>query len=128
MATTEKHEHALTQKALDILTTGGKNPGTDGEESINFSVSRQGTPSDACLAFGDCTPFTPAGRRGILKGQPAGFTGQPMAYIDNFSSVTPTLNQLATGGRFLTVRLGHTARFCIGLHRDALLFAGVFCV
>ena len=81
MATTEQHEHALTQKALDTLTTWGKNPNTDGGENIAFSVSRQGAPSDSFLAMGDCTPFTPAGKRGILNGQPAGFTGQPMAYF-----------------------------------------------
>jgi hypothetical protein len=61
MSTTEKREHALTQKALDILTTWGKDPGTDGGESIGFSVSRQGAPSDAFLGLGDCTPFTPVG-------------------------------------------------------------------
>jgi hypothetical protein len=94
MPTTEKHEHALTEKAMDMLTTWGKNPGTDGGEGINFSVSRQGAPSDAFLGFGDCTPFTPVGKRGILKGQPAGSTGQPVAYIDDFGGVSPTLNQV----------------------------------
>jgi len=94
MSTTEKHEHALTQKALDILTTWGKNPGTDGGESIGFSVSRQGAPSDAFLGLGDCTPFTPVGKRGILKGQPVGDTGEPVAYIDNFGGISPTLNQV----------------------------------
>ena|SRR6202008_3265358 len=94
MPTTEKHEHALTEKALDILTTWGKNPGTDRGENINFSVSRQGAPSDAFLAFGDCTPFTPVGKRGILKGQPVGSTGQPMAFIDNFAGSTPAVLQI----------------------------------
>jgi hypothetical protein len=94
MPTTEKHEHALTEKALDILATWGKNPGTDGGENINFSVSRQGAPSDAFLGFGDCTPFTPVGKRGILKGQPVGSTGQPIAYIDNFGGISPTLSQV----------------------------------
>lgn len=94
MPTTEKHEHALTEKALDILTTWGKNPGTDGGENINFSVSRQGAPSDAFLAFGDCTPFTPVGKRGILKGQPVGSPVQPMAFIDNFGGSTPAIIQI----------------------------------
>jgi hypothetical protein len=94
MPTTEKHEHALTEKALDILTTWGKNPATDGGENIGFSVSRQGAPSDAFLAFGDCTPFTPVGKRGILIGQPVGSTGQPMAFIDNFAGSTPAVIQI----------------------------------
>lgn len=94
MPVTEKHEHVLTEKALETLTTWGKNPGTDGGENINFSVSRQGAPSDAFLAFGDCTPFTPVGKRGILNGQPAGDTGQPMVFIDNFAGAVPTVIQL----------------------------------
>lgn len=85
---TEKYEHALTQKALDILTTWRKNPGTDGGENITFSVSRQGAPSDAFMAIGDCTPFTPSGKRGTLKSQPAGSTGAPIAYFDNYGTVT----------------------------------------
>lgn len=84
MAMTETHEHALTQKALDTLTTWGKNPNIDGGENIAFSLSRQGAPSDAFLGIGDCTPFTPAGKRGILHGQPAGSTGAPIAYFDDF--------------------------------------------
>jgi len=95
MPTTEKHEHALTEKALETLTAWGKNPGIDGGENINFSVSRQGAPSDAFLGFGDCTPFSPVGKRGILRGQPVGDTGQPVAYFDNFGGSTPTLNQVA---------------------------------
>jgi hypothetical protein len=94
MAVTEKHEHALTQKALDTLTKWGKNPNTDGGENINFSVSRQGAPSDAFMANGDCTPFTPSGKRGTLKGQPVGSTGAPIAYFDNFGGSTPTLQQV----------------------------------
>ena len=85
MAVTESHEHELTQKALDTLTTWGKNPNIDGGENIGFSLSRQGAPSDAFLGLGDCTPFTPSGKRGILKGQPPGFTGAPIAYFDDFS-------------------------------------------
>lgn len=94
MPVTEKHEHALTQKALDILTTWGKNPNIDGGESIAFSVSRQGAPSDAFLATGDCTPFTPSGKRGTLKGQPAASTGAPIAFFDNFGGSTPTIVQV----------------------------------
>ena len=92
--TTEKHEHALTQKALDILTTWGKNPNIDGGENIAFSVSRQGAPSDAFLATGDCTPFTPVGHRGILNGQPAASTGAPIAYFDDFSAAVPLIQQV----------------------------------
>src|SRR5215472_6590959 len=84
MPVTERQEHALTQKALDTLTTWGKNPGTDGGENINFSVSRQGAPSDAFMAIGDCTPFTSSGKRGTLHGQPAATPGAPIAYFDNF--------------------------------------------
>jgi hypothetical protein len=94
MPVTEKHEHALTQKALDTLTTWGKNPNIDGGENIAFSVSRQGAPSDAFLATGDCTPFTPSGKRGTLKGQPAGSTGAPIAFFDNFAGATPTIVQV----------------------------------
>ena len=92
MPVTEKHEHALTQKALDTLTTWGKDPSTDGGENINFSVSRQGAPSDAFLAIGDCTPFTPSGKRGTLHGQPVGNTGAPIAYFDDFGGAVPKLD------------------------------------
>ncbi len=88
MPVTEKHEHALTEKALETLTKWGKNPGIDGGENISFSVTRQGAPSDAFIALGDCTPFTPSGHRGTLKGQPAGDTGAPMAYIDGDGPTT----------------------------------------
>jgi hypothetical protein len=91
---TEKHEHALTQKALDTLTKWGKNPNIDGGENIAFSVSRQGAPSDAFMANGDCTPFTPSGKRGTLKGQAPGLTGAPIAYFDDFSGAVPTVNQV----------------------------------
>jgi hypothetical protein len=76
-----KHENALTQKALHTLTTWGENPNIDGGENIAFSLARQGAPGDEFLGMGDCTPFTPTGRRGILKGQPVGFTGAPIAYV-----------------------------------------------
>ena len=94
MPVTEKHEHALTEKALETLTKWGKNPNTDGGENIAFSLTRQGAPSDAFMVTGDCTPFTPAGHRGILKGQPANTTGAPVAYIDNFGGTTVTVNQV----------------------------------
>jgi hypothetical protein len=74
MVETEKHEHALTLKALETLTKWGKDPTVDGGENIAFSLSRQGAPSDAFLGIGDCTPFTPTGKRGILHGQPVGST------------------------------------------------------
>jgi hypothetical protein len=94
MPARESREHALTQKALNILTTWGKNPNIDGGENIGFSLSRQGAPSDAFLGLGDCTPFTPTGKRGILKGQPAGDTGAPIAYFDNFGGSSVVVNQV----------------------------------
>jgi hypothetical protein len=94
MAQTERHEHALTKKALDTLAKWGENPNIDGGENIAFSLSRQGAPSDAFLATGDCTPFTPTGRRGVLHGQPAGSTGAPIAYFDDFSGAFPVINQV----------------------------------
>jgi hypothetical protein len=87
MPVTEKQEHVHTEKALDTLTKWGKNPGTDGGENIGFSVSRQGAPSDAFVAVGDCTPFTPSGKRGTLNGQPVGDTGAPVAYVSNYGGV-----------------------------------------
>jgi hypothetical protein len=91
---TEEHERAETTKALDTLAKWGNNPNTDGGENIAFSVSRQGAPSDAFLAMGDCTPFTAHGARGTLNGQPAGSTGEPTAYFDDFSGSTPSINQV----------------------------------
>jgi hypothetical protein len=84
---TEKHEHALTQKALDTLTKWGKDPNIDGGENIAFSLARQGAPSDAFIGSGDCTPFTPSGKRGTLNSQPVG--GSPFAYF-----VTPAFTQV----------------------------------
>jgi hypothetical protein len=78
-----------TQRALNTLTTWGKNPNIDGGENIAFSLVRQGAPGDAFLAVGDCTPFTPSGRRGILRGQPSGLTGAPIAYV-GIGSATPS--------------------------------------
>lgn len=81
MAVTEKHEHALTQRALDTLAKWGKDPTIDGGENIAFSLARQGAPSDAFIGLGDCTPFTPSGKRGVLQGQPSASTGAPVAYF-----------------------------------------------
>jgi hypothetical protein len=93
MPVTEDHEHARTDEALETLTRWGRDPGTDGGENIAFSVSRQGAPSDAFLATGDCTPFTPQGSRGVLHGQPPGDTGAPIAYFIDFGS-TLSVNQI----------------------------------
>jgi hypothetical protein len=86
--------HSETQRALDTLAKWGQNPNTDGGESIGFSVSRQGAPSDAFLALGDCTPYTPHGARGTLNGQPAGTTGAPTAYVDDFGGSSPAITQV----------------------------------
>jgi hypothetical protein len=94
MTVTEHHEHARTDEALETLTRWGRDPGTDGGENIAFSVSRQGAPSDAFLATGDCTPFTPQGSRGALHGQPPGDTGAPVAYFIDFGGSTPSVNQV----------------------------------
>jgi len=94
MAETEKHEHVMTQKALDTLTKWGKDPNTDGGENIAFSLSREGAPGDAFLGTGDCTPFTASGKRGVLHGQPPGSTGAPTAYVIDFSGSSPAVNQL----------------------------------
>ena len=91
---TETKEHQATQKALDRLTQWGQNPNTDGGESIAFSVSRQGAPSDAILVIGDCTPFTPSGHRGTLHGQAVGATGSPIAYYFDFSGSTVGAKQV----------------------------------
>jgi hypothetical protein len=90
----DKHEHALTQKALDRLTKWGMNPNIDSAETIHFSVSRQGAPSAPFLAFGDCTLFTPIGKRGTLAGQPAGSSGAPVAYFDNSGGALEILEQV----------------------------------
>jgi hypothetical protein len=92
---TEKHERAHTYRALDTLAQWGADPSIDGGENIAFSVSRQGAPSDALLITGDCTPFTASGARGTLHGQPPAFTGEPVAYLDDFSGTTPTIDQIA---------------------------------
>ena len=93
MTTTEHHEDARTEEALEELTSWGRNPNSDGGENIAFSVSRQGAPSDAFLATGDCTPFTPQGSRGVLNGQPPGGTGAPVAYFIDFG-IPLSVNQV----------------------------------
>jgi hypothetical protein len=94
MAVTESQEHTLTQKALKTLTTWGKDPNAAGGENISFAVSRQGAPMDSFMALGDCTPFTPSGKRGVLNGQPPGFTGAPIAYFDDFSGSQVVVDQV----------------------------------
>lgn len=94
MTVTEHEEHVRTEEALETLTRWGRNPSSDGGENIAFSVSRQGAPSDAFLATGDCTPFTPQGRRGVLNGQPSGDTGAPAAYFIDFG-ISLSVNQVS---------------------------------
>ena len=86
MTVTEHQERARTEEALEELASWGRNPNSDGGENIAFSVSRQGAPSDAFLAIGDCTPFTQQGSRGVLHGQPPADTGAPVAYFIDFGS------------------------------------------
>jgi hypothetical protein len=93
MTVTEHQEHVRTEEALETLTRWGRDPGSDGGENVAFSVSRQGAPSDAFLAIGDCTPFTPQGSRGVLHGQPPGDTGAPVAYFIDFG-IPLSVNQV----------------------------------
>jgi len=93
MAVTEHQEHARTEQALETLTGWGRDPNSDGGENIAFSLSRQGAPSDAFLATGDCTPFTSEGSRGVLNGQPPGDTGAPVAYFIDFG-IPLSVNQV----------------------------------
>jgi hypothetical protein len=93
MTVTGHEEHVLTEEALERLTRWGRNPNSDGGENIAFSVSRQGAPSDAFLATGDCTPFTPQGHRGILNGQPVADTGAPVTYFIDFG-IPLSVNQV----------------------------------
>ena len=94
MTVTEHQEHARTEEALEELASWGRNPNSDGGENIAFSVSRQGAPSDAFLAIGDCTPFTAQRSRGVLNGQPPGGTGAPVAYFIDFG-IPLSVNQVA---------------------------------
>ena len=110
---TEQHEQARTQRALNTLTKWGRNPNTDGGENIAFSVSRQGAPSDAFRVDGDCTPFTAHGSRGTLHGQPAGSTGEPFAYRDDFSASTPVIDQTS-------------CTFAFDLNTGAVTLSGAF--
>ena len=85
-----------TEKALDEITgwakglAAGGNP--DGGENITFAIARQGshTINNAFLTEGDCTPFTPSGRRGTLNNQPPPQPA-PVAY---FVTGTPGLDQV----------------------------------
>jgi hypothetical protein len=96
MTETEKDERALTEKALNKLGEWGENPNAAGGENIALAMVRQGaaTPVGAFSAAGDCTPFTPAGKRGILHGQPVASTGAPIAYFIDFSGVPLVVNQI----------------------------------
>jgi hypothetical protein len=91
---TESGERLRTERALNTLAQWGRDPSTGGGENIAFSVSRQGSPGDAFLVNGDCTPFTPSGARGTLHGQPVGDTGAPVAYIDDFTGTVPSLDEV----------------------------------
>ncbi len=92
MATTESQEHARTQKALDRITewakalASGHTP--DGGENIAFSLTRQGGGLilDSFIGGGDCTPFTPSGKRGILHSQPPPSSPSTAWFIDSSSS------------------------------------------
>lgn len=84
-----------TERALNTLARWGRDPSTGGGENIAFAVSRQGSPGDAFLVTGDCTPFTPSGARGTLHGQPVGDTGAPVAYIDDFTGTVPSLDEVS---------------------------------
>ncbi|MGO9729386.1 MAG: hypothetical protein ACLPN6_29260 [Streptosporangiaceae bacterium] len=90
----DRRERERTEHALQTLTEWGKDPNIDGGENIAFSLSRQGAPGDAFLVTGDCTPFTASGARGTLHGQPAGDTGAPIAFIDDFGGVTSSIDQV----------------------------------
>lgn len=93
MTESEKHEHARTHKALETLASWGRNPNIDGGENITFSVARQGAyPNDAFLSAGDCTPYTATGSRGLLNGQPPGFTGEPVAFFLDFTGTPIAVN------------------------------------
>jgi len=93
MAVTERYDHA-TEAALYTLAKWAKSHKIDGGENINFSVSLQGAPSPAFLAFGDCTPFTPSGSRGILQGQATGNPGAPVACFENSGGALNILQQV----------------------------------
>lgn len=82
---TERQERQRTINALDRINTWGQvlaaGGSPDGGENITFSLVRNGAVADYCLADGDCTPYTAAGGRGLLRGQPAGFNGEPQAHF-----------------------------------------------
>jgi hypothetical protein len=91
---TETEERARTRHALKTLSEWGQDPTSDGGENVAFSLVRQGGVSDTMLVNGDCTPYTAGGARGALHGQPSGFTGEPAAYVSDFSTTPPSLDQL----------------------------------
>ena len=91
---TEAEERARTRHAFQTLSEWGQDPTSDGGENIAFSLVRQGGVSDTMLVTGDCTPYTSGGARGALHGQPPGFTGAPVAYLNDFGTTPPTLDQL----------------------------------
>jgi hypothetical protein len=91
---TEAEERAHTRHALETLSQWGQDPSSDGGENIAFSLVRQGGVSDTMQVSGDCTPYTSGGVRGALHGQPPGFTGAPVALLNDFGTTPPTLDQL----------------------------------
>lgn len=95
MAETEGEERARTRHALTRLSHWGQDPSSDGGENIAFSLVRQGGLGDAFQVSGDCTPYTSGGPRGELHGQPAGDTGEPFAYITDFTTSPPSVRQLS---------------------------------
>jgi hypothetical protein len=91
---TEADERARTRRALKRLAGWGLDPSSDGGENIAFSLVRQGGVGDAFQVSGDCTPYTSGGARGTLHGQPPGFTGAPVAYITDFTTTPPSIDQI----------------------------------
>jgi hypothetical protein len=92
---TEAEERAHTRHALHTLSEWGQDPSSDGGENIAFSLVRQGGVSDTFQVTGDCTPYTAGGVRGSLHGQPSGFTGEPVAYLNDFGTSPPTIDQIS---------------------------------
>lgn len=91
---TEAQERARTRQALKRLAGWGQDPSSDGGENIAFSLVRQGGVGDALQVSGDCTPYTAGGARGTLHGQPPGFTGEPVAYVNDFTTTPPSIDQI----------------------------------
>jgi hypothetical protein len=91
---TEAEERARTRHALKRLAGWGRDPSSDGGENIAFSLVRQGGVGDTFQVSGVCTPYTSGGARGTLHGQPAGFTGAPVAYVNDFTTTPPSIDQI----------------------------------